>query len=85
MRTRSPDELWNMTLEEGVAFTKAELSSSGNNESWMRESQRGYDASTRLAMAYFGPDTRLRHILTGDCLNFVDRLGLIPANWNKGA
>ena len=51
-----------MTLEEGFALTKAKASNSGTNEAWMRGSERGFDASGRLAMAYFGPGVRLRDI-----------------------
>ena len=84
IRRRSPEELWNMTLEEGFALTKAKASNSGTNEAWMRGSERGFDASGRLAMAYFGPGVRLRDITPGECQTYVDHLGLVPNKWNSG-
>ncbi len=85
LRSRSPAELWDMTLEDAFAFTKAKASNSGTNAKWMKGSARGFDASGRLAMAYVGSKTRLRDITSGDSHNFVDRLALIPDIWNKGA
>ncbi len=84
IRRRSPEELWNMTLEEGFALTKAKASNSGTNEAWIRGSERGFDASGRLAMAYFGPGVRLRDITPGECQTYVDHLGLVPNKWNSG-
>lgn len=73
-----------MTITEAFAYTEAKLSGSGTNTKWMNGSQRGFRASGKLAITYFGADTKLLEISHGDCLNFVERLADIPDNWGKG-
>ena len=89
LRQVGKEDVWNLSLEEAFALTRDRHSIGGTNQKWMKGSSRGFDATTKLALAWFrradGKPTALSAITEGDCREFVERLGDVPNNWGKSA
>jgi hypothetical protein len=85
LRRLTPEQYLDLSLEDGFALTRDLLSKGGTNESWLRNSARGFDAAGTLAMSHFGAKTRVRDVTLADCRDYVEALGSVQDNWGKNA